>query len=568
MRAARRLAAMAVAGGVVVTAACSSGPSTPPPRITQAPSPEGTPAASQAGALAVGQADYPAPDDAIYVDGLSGDDKSTGASASPLRSIQAAVDRAAAGQTVVIRPGIYHETVYVNTPLTLQNEPGAEVWLDGSEPIASWQWDDETWSAPLPAVLDRIIGPDGGDPYVSDEHPAAAEPEMLFRDGQQLRQVLHRKEVDADSFYADRRRQRLHIGGGADGPGGGDSHDWRTASLAQAIVASAPDVTIRGIGVRRYGNSVGTHGAVYLARKGNLLENVVVEDVASTGVSFYSDANQGSGSALRTTIRRAGLMGIGATVADGLRIREVFVEEANYERFNATPNSAGIKITSSRDVVVESSVFRNSRGTTAIWIDESVVGFGVFHNIVENNGVTGISAELSSHGRIVDNVVADHEFGVVLYSAGSIDVVDNHILRNGTIDLDLRQDDRRQDDARAAGHDPRYPPGDPTNPWLVTDVNISCNILGPGPAVARLRAVDTATGIPADEMNITVNATTFVLNNGETVAALWGTGPPDQTRPVTDPTALPTDPALAPNRQSRRDVRAIPGCGTVGAASG
>lgn len=560
---------VALAGIATLAAACSNGavPESPPPVVTEAPTPDATGDASSAGAVAVGQADYPTSDDAVFVDGASGDDGWAGTSTSPLRSIQAAVDRATQGQTVVVRAGEYHETVYVNTPLTLQNEPGAQVWLDGSEPVVSWQREGDTWSAPLPVVLDRTIGPDGGDPYVSDDYPAAAEPEMLFRDGHQLRQVLRLRDVDADSFYADRRRQRLYVGGGDAGPGGGPNHAWHTASLAQAIVVSAPDVTIRGIGVRRYGNSVRTHGAVYLARQGNLLENVVVEDVASTGVSFYSDGNQGSGSAVRSTIRRAGLMGIGATVADGLRIREVVVEDANYERFNATPNSAGIKVTSSRDVVVESSVFRNSRQTTAIWLDESVVGFGVYRNVVQSNGVTGISAELSSQGRIVDNVVSGHEFGVVVYSSGSIDIVDNHIMGNSAVDLDMRQDHRRQEDSRAAGHDPRYPPGDPTNPWLVTDVNIACNTLGPGPAIARMRVVDLDTGIPADDMNITVNATTFVLDEGETVAALWGTGPPDRTRRITDPSALQADPNLADNRRSEGNVPAIPGCGPAGAPS-
>lgn len=545
---------------MVLSACTTDAETSPPPTGTEVPPPDLATDPASAGAQSIGAAVYAVPDDALVVDPAVGNDGSSGSADAPLRTAQAAADRAVPGQTIVLREGEYHETVYVNTPVTIQNQPGEAAWLDGSEPVTGWESEGDLWSAPLPVVLDRSIGPDAGDPYVSEEFPAAAEPEMLFRDGTQLQQVMDRSQVDENSFYADRRRQRLYVGDGPEGPGA-SGHEWRTASLAQAIVVSSPDVTIRGIGVRRYGNSVTTQGAIYLARQGNLLDNVVVEDVATTGVSFYSEDNQGSGSAVRTTIRRAGLMGVGATVADGLRVREVLVEEANFERFNPTPNSAGIKVTRSRDVVVESSVFLNSRGTTAIWLDEAVVGFGVYRNRVEDNGATGISVELSSQGRIVDNLVAGHQFGVVLYSSGSIDVTNNRVMRNTEIDLDLRQDHRRQADPASAGRDPRYGPGDPTNPWLVTDVSISCNVLGPGPAGARLRAVDTHTGIAADDMDITVDSTTFVVGGDGTVAARWGTGPPDETRAVTDPEDLPRTPDQQPNlTASAADAQGAPEC--------
>lgn len=520
----------------LLMASCSTGEETahPAPTGTETPAPQPANDASQAGALPIGAAAYDVPDDALVVDPVHGDDDADGTAQSPFRTVQRAADTTAPGGTIVLRAGEYHETVYVNTPVTIQNDPGAEVWLDGSEDVTQWTRAGNLWWAPLPTVLDRRIGPDAGDPYVSEDFPAAAEPEMLFRDGRQLRQVLDRSEVDQDSFYADRRHQRLYVGDGPHGPGG--NQEWRTASLAQAIVVSSPDVTIRGIGVRRYGNSVQTQGAVYLARQGNLLENVVVEDVATTGVTFYSDANRGTGAAHRTTVRRAGLMGIGGSMADGLRIRGVLIDGANAERFNATPNSGGIKITKSRDVAVEGTVVRKSLGTTGIWLDESVVGFGLYHNRVIDNGVAGITIELSSHGAIGGNTVSGHDLGVVIYSSGDIGIQGNKIYNNSQFDLDLRQDHRRQADRSANGHDPRFPPGDATNTWLVSNVRVDCNVLGPGAVEARLRAVDLNTGIPADNMAIQVNHNVFATG---ATAARWGTGPPGQTREITDPRLLP-----------------------------
>ncbi|WP_043588588.1 right-handed parallel beta-helix repeat-containing protein [Geminisphaera colitermitum] len=67
-----------------------------------------------------------------------------GTAASPLASVQAALDRATAGDTIRLRPGIYYERVTFktggrhNAPVTLEGEPGAI--LDGSHTTPlDWQ---------------------------------------------------------------------------------------------------------------------------------------------------------------------------------------------------------------------------------------------------------------------------------------------------------------------------------------------------------------------------------------------------------------------------------------------
>jgi hypothetical protein len=63
-----------------------------------------------------------------------------GTAEAPLRSVQEALDRAEAGDTVHVRPGVYRERVSFRRggsygrPVTLEGEPGAV--LDGSEPVA------------------------------------------------------------------------------------------------------------------------------------------------------------------------------------------------------------------------------------------------------------------------------------------------------------------------------------------------------------------------------------------------------------------------------------------------
>lgn len=470
-----------------------------------------------AGAAALGTTRYATPAAAVHVDGARGDDGAPGTEQSPVRTIQAGVERAPAHGTVVVHGGTYHETVHIGRPVTVQSRNGDVVWLDGSEPMTQWTREPQGWSAHLPVLLDREIGPDDGVPYLSAEHPAAAEPEVLLRDGAQVPQRLPEQGIAPGTFIADRRRQRVTV---ADDPTG---HDVRLSTLAQAIVVSAPDVTIRGIGVRRYGNSVSTQGAVYLARHGDLLEDVVVEDVATTGVSFYSDGPNSTGAAHRVTVSRAGLMGIGATRADGLRLTSVLVQGPNAEGFNTEPNSGGIKITKSRGVTIEGSRVVDGQGTTGIWLDESVVGFLIDRCSVENNGATGIEIELTSHGRITDTEIGSHDVGLLFYSAGDT-VVERTTVRDDRVaDLDVRQDHRRQDDPHAAGHDPRYAVGDPGNPWRARNIRVVDSVLGPGGPRSRVRVRAVSPGIDPAQIDVQLHRTRLLSDPGTDLAEWGGT---------------------------------------------
>lgn len=81
----------------------------------------------------------PLPDkDLFYVDGKNGDDKATGTSDRPWRSVQAAIERLKAGDTLVLRAGVYYERLYValagtaEKPITIRSAPNERVVIDGS----------------------------------------------------------------------------------------------------------------------------------------------------------------------------------------------------------------------------------------------------------------------------------------------------------------------------------------------------------------------------------------------------------------------------------------------------
>ncbi len=76
----------------------------------------------------------------IYVDGKVGDDGNAGTAGKPMKTVQAAVTQASAGQTVVIRAGTYYENVLVskagepNKPITVRAYPKELVVIDAGYP--------------------------------------------------------------------------------------------------------------------------------------------------------------------------------------------------------------------------------------------------------------------------------------------------------------------------------------------------------------------------------------------------------------------------------------------------
>jgi alpha-N-arabinofuranosidase len=99
----------------------------------------------------------------------TGDDAADGSAAKPLRTIQAAADRAQPGDVITVREGVYRERI--DPPrggesdakrIIYQAAPGAKVVIKGSEIVKGWQKvGDDTWRVILP---NKFFG--GFNPYV------------------------------------------------------------------------------------------------------------------------------------------------------------------------------------------------------------------------------------------------------------------------------------------------------------------------------------------------------------------------------------------------------------------
>ncbi|GAA1389831.1 right-handed parallel beta-helix repeat-containing protein [Luteococcus peritonei] len=507
----------------------TSPPEAPAPTTPQEPAPDqGQPAPQAAvaarGSLPVGQASYPVPSGAVFM-ATNGNDANPGSQAAPVRSLARAVELAPSGGTVVVRGGSYHQgEVGIFKPLTVQAHPGEAVWFDGSTRITQWTRSGDTWSAPWTARFDHSTSYTVGgrdDSFLDPKYPLAAWPDQLFVDGQQLQQVAP-GSVGAGQFAVDYANQRIIMGTDPSG------REVRGSDLDRVFTVGSPDVTLRGFGIRRYANAIPRMGVIFMARQRNLVENVVIHDVASTGISMTSDGRNGAGTVNRVTIERSGLMGIGGANFDGGKVTNSVIRNNNTQRFTPLPATAGVKVTASRNVTFDNNLLEDNYNTNGLWTDESVIGVTVTRNRITNaaqDGFAGIQLELTSSAVVADNVVSGQVRGLYLFDSEHLRVSNNTIWNSRIADISVDQDFRRQSNPAHNGHDPRNPVPDASNTWVSRDIAVRNNLFGTDANFSNFQfyVLDKDKALTAGSMVATATGNAFEAKDANSPTLIgWG----------------------------------------------
>jgi len=509
------LARQFTASKAINTVPTPTSTSTSTPTAAPAPAPAPVPAGGSVGSVAVGGTAYAIPSNALFVSASSGRDSDPGTLGSPLRSIAAAVSRAASGQTVVMRAGSYNEQVVIDKPLKLQSYPREAVWFDGSATVSDWSQSGSTWVAPWGAQFNHSNDSSGNSAsrFVNPAYPMAAWPDQVFVDGSPLQQVGSVAAVTADSFFADYGSHTLRIGRSPSG------HDVRASNKTQAIYTTATGVTLQGFGVRRYATQLSDSGTVRIGNAGSLVKNLVITDNAMLGLSVRNNDNRVE----NVTVSHNGMLGIGTNASYNLRISDSVVDGNNTQHFKSAPLSGGIKITRARGVSIVHSNVSNNVDSTGIWCDESCYDIDVVSNTANGNGAAGLELELSDTAIVANNQFVGNYVGALIFDTGNVRLYNNEFGRSSLISLQLKQDGRRASNTSATGHDSRRPNPDPTVPWITRNVTVSNNVFGTG-GQYQIYAMDNVSGWSADNMRPTVTGNLFNrwLTAGQTKMVGWG----------------------------------------------
>ena len=467
----------------------------------------GARAADLAGAAGVGAASYAVPAGAIFV-ATTGNDYAPGTAAGPVKTITRALALAPAGGTVVLRGGTYHETVTISSKtVTIQNYPNEAVWLDGSVPVTGWVqdgtvWRHDGWTTRFDASVGFTQGAKDGTTagwqFVNPAYPMAAHPDQMFIGGVQQRQVASRAKVVPGTFFLDEATSQLYLGTDPTGKA------VRGTTLSKAISIRTSGTVIRGIGIHRYAPSIWHIGAVTVERPGVRIENVRIEDSATIGLGVIAtDAVIN-----RTTILRAGLLGMHVATADRFQLLSSRVDSNNWERFNSAPVSGGVKAGRTRGILVKDTSISGNLGH-GYWSDVSTYDTKVLNSNIVRNSATGIFLEISARGTIANDLVdGNGAEGIKINNTSSVTVYNNTVVRNAR-PINIVQDSRTPANT-SYGHDPRYP-NDPEMTWLVGPVTVRNNVFGlPNSSANCVLCVEDYTHTrTAAQMGVTSNGNVF-----------------------------------------------------------
>lgn len=480
-----------------------------------------TPAIGTSGSVPPGGASYAVPSGALFVS-PGGSNTNDGTSSRPLRTVQAALNRADDGATIVLRQGTYHERFTVSDRVTIQNYPGEVVWFDGSRVVNNFVADGagyraDGWTPSFDSSPSFSWGGSSGG-FVNSKYPMAAHPDQVWIDGAAQQQVGARSQVVAGTFYVDYSNDRLYLGSNPSGK------TVRASALSRAIEVRAQGTVLRGFGVRRYAPSIPHMGTVTVERPGVTVENLAITDNATVGISFLARDVQ----ARQLTVQRNGMLGVHGHYADNLSMTHILSSNNNTERFNMAPVSGGVKITSSRGVSLNRGQFENNRGP-GFWLDESVYDAKISRSVMRGNAGHGISLEISALMVVAGNLIQNNAgFGIKVNDTSEVSVWNNTVADNDR-PINIVQDKRRGDDPSVPGHDPRRPIPDPTMTWITGPVTVRNNVFAGSKGICLMCVEDYSHEFTGDQMRVWANNNVYQRDTvaAPEFAAVWSRGPGD-----------------------------------------
>lgn len=160
----------------------------------------------------------------IYVDAQKGSDSNSGSSAQPLKTVQAAINKAntnnqkSIGTKVLINPGIYREDVKINpiskqstAPLTIQAAAAGTAVIAGSDVLTGW---NQVSSNPLIYAHSWTYNfgncsiPSG---WPSNFAPVALRTEMVFVNNAPLTQVMAYGQLRTGTFFVNESANEIYV---------------------------------------------------------------------------------------------------------------------------------------------------------------------------------------------------------------------------------------------------------------------------------------------------------------------------------------------------------------------
>jgi len=381
-------------------------------------------AAQEKPAVTLKDTNYSIPPGALFVS-TSGSDTNRGTETAPWRTIKKAVESAPSGSTIVIRQGIYRESIqHVDKKVILQPYPHEKVWMKGSIEVTDWVqegviWRKDNWT--------YKFTPTSNSDAIDPAHPMAKYPDQAFVDGKPSKQVATKAEVVPGTFFVDYATNQLFIG---DNPAG-RGVEASVYIFAINFLFGSEDSIVRGLGFMHYAPN-------YSLEQGPAMVVGNAQRLTFENNTFAYSANRGLSVFGMDTVIRGNIFiyngegGLGGYKSHRTLIEGNYIGYNNTEHFKLGWDANGAKFANSSSLIWRDNIVEHNLGG-GLWCDYECRGNVFVRNVIRYNGLwNGISYESSHDGIIASNLIYGNEgTGIHLSHSNNTKIYNNNLSKNG-----------------------------------------------------------------------------------------------------------------------------------------
>lgn len=361
----------------------------------------------------------------------NGNDSNAGTQSAPFKTLAKAISASSAGNTIVVRGGVYREgNASIGKALRIIAYPGEVPVFNGAQTASNWVTEGSlkyTAYTPQPVTDGSGISFTGGQNLTGDG--VGKYPDQAWVGDTQLQQVTSKSAVTGDQFFVDTANNRLYITATNANKGGVE-----VSQRNSFLKITAANVTIEGIRVSRFSNGGNDYGVFRYEHTGDnsLLQNVEIIDPAFIAVSFGggADAFSEKNTLKNVTIEGSNWMGVSANYTNDLTVDSVRISRLNqFKEFTNSPQSGAVKTGKSWRIKVVNSQITNNR-SHGLWFDQSNYDVDVANNTITNNEGAGVFFEISDDLLLINNYISS-EGGfqpVKLAGSSGLKLVNNTIV--------------------------------------------------------------------------------------------------------------------------------------------
>ena len=392
-------------------------------------------------------------------------DTNAGTRESPFKTINAAAQKLAPGDEVLVRPGLYREAVTLRVsgtqdkPVTLRSEVPHAAIIDGADAIPA---------ADLKAEANRAFSFSApsieSNPYWDDRSFG----EWLYINGEPLERVMTRDKLAPMSFWEDYPNKRVVFQAGEDFELRGANIEFATregliSPPERPINSVEPldDVRIIGFTVQHCADWFGGRRAIHGRGRRWLVENNIVRWSSWAGIAFQSSNH----CVVRNNlVEWCGDTGITASANANLLVEGNRVLHMNWRRINPGFDGGFGKFALSIDCRLQNneSAYINGFGP---WFDILNIGCVMQGNVSHDsmNGY-GLFTEISNDTTFLDNTIYNIRGEGLVMGESSGCVARRNVVWNAGAGLMIRGGFSRENDWGKSGPSPggtgNYSPGE------------------------------------------------------------------------------------------------------------